>query len=217
MLRNEFKYFLQQSSDNELYQAAREYLTRENSGDNRLAAKIDLLKKECEKRGRNIFEKALEDAGLNMPQPLNETDNTKPGNILFKRIDFMNSNELADLLNDYSGSVIDKVSRDYALNNILSYLKKKNNIFFCIARGDSMHGALIGDGAVMIVEKSAAVKNGDVVIARLNNDIFVKKIEFMNGAPILRSCNEKYPDIIVSDGDEMAVLGIVRLIIQKPL
>jgi len=80
--------------------------------------------------------------------------------------------------------------------------------------GDSME-PVFQNGDIAVVERIddiSEVKNGDTIIANIDGDLFIKKIEkipFQN-AIILKSTNSLYKDIIVEDFDKFKVVAVVR-------
>ena len=80
--------------------------------------------------------------------------------------------------------------------------------------GDSMEPTF-QNGDIAVVERIddiSEVKNGDTIIANIDGDLFIKKIEkipFQN-AIILKSTNSLYKDIIVEDFDKFKVVAVVR-------
>jgi len=80
--------------------------------------------------------------------------------------------------------------------------------------GDSME-PIFQNGDIAVVERIddiSEVRNGDTIIANIDGDLFIKKIEkipFQN-AIILKSTNSLYKDIIVEDFNKFKVVAIVR-------
>ena len=80
--------------------------------------------------------------------------------------------------------------------------------------GDSMHPT-IQDGELIIIERKTAPKNGDTVIAMIENELYVKKfqkIPYKNWI-ILESENENYPPIELDNEHkikDLNILGVVR-------
>jgi DNA polymerase V len=60
--------------------------------------------------------------------------------------------------------------------------------FFLRVQGDSMQGAGIYDGDLLIVDKSLTPKNNSIVIAIVNNEFTVKRLKLNNGSAVLRLC-----------------------------
>lgn len=76
--------------------------------------------------------------------------------------------------------------------------------------GDSMQGAGIFSGDLLVVDKGAEPKRGQVVIAVVNNEPLCKRLDFEHGSPVLRSDNPRYPSRYITEGDTFEFWGIVR-------
>ncbi|MGL4186650.1 MAG: LexA family protein [Thiotrichaceae bacterium] len=79
--------------------------------------------------------------------------------------------------------------------------------FLCLAQGDSMQGAGIYDGDVLIVDRHETARNGDVIVANFNG-LFVCKI-IDTQRRLLLSCNEQYQPVPVHEYDEFSIEGVV--------
>jgi DNA polymerase V len=76
--------------------------------------------------------------------------------------------------------------------------------------GDSMQGAGIFSGDLLIVDKGRDASAGDIVIGVINQEPSVKYLCFgLGGMPILRSGNKKYPDRYIMENDSFEVWGVV--------
>lgn len=76
--------------------------------------------------------------------------------------------------------------------------------------GDSMQGAGIYSGDVVIVDRSIEAVSGDIVIAALNSEPFCKRLLLREYAVLLVSENPKYPARHVMEGDELVIWGVVK-------
>ncbi|WP_241153051.1 LexA family protein, partial [Pseudomonas viridiflava] len=68
----------------------------------------------------------------------------------------------------------------------------------------------IHSGDLAIVDRSLNAEHGDIVIAALNAEAVCKRLHMRNEVVILQSENTKYPPRHVMEGDELAILGVVR-------
>ncbi|MDO4568843.1 MAG: translesion error-prone DNA polymerase V autoproteolytic subunit [Planctomycetia bacterium] len=82
--------------------------------------------------------------------------------------------------------------------------------FFVRATGDSMIGAGIFADDVLVVDKSVEPQNGDIVIAVLNNEFTVKRLEKTDTHVELKSENPDYPSIIIPEDTELQIWGVVK-------
>ncbi|KRM25500.1 helix-turn-helix domain-containing protein [Schleiferilactobacillus harbinensis] len=78
--------------------------------------------------------------------------------------------------------------------------------------GDSME-PMFEDGQIIFVKKcdDCDIHSGQVVIADLNGDAYVKKIDIQPDGVRLVSLNPKYKPILVESFDDFAIQGIVML------
>lgn len=75
--------------------------------------------------------------------------------------------------------------------------------------GDSMIGVGIFEDDILIVSKALPVQHGDIVVAELNGETFVKRLSRQGLQYVLNSENPKYPPRFVMEGDELVIWGVV--------
>jgi DNA polymerase V len=85
----------------------------------------------------------------------------------------------------------------------------QDGYFTVHAKGDSMTGAQIYDGDLLIARVSETANPGDIVIAAINGEYCVKRLEMKKGSVILRSANPDFPDIRVKNSDDFGIRGVV--------
>lgn len=83
------------------------------------------------------------------------------------------------------------------------------------AHGDSMIGAGIFDGDVLVVSRALTARHGDIVIAAINGDSFVKRFIVQSGQLVLCSENPRYPPRYILEGDELLIWGVVTDSIRR--
>lgn len=87
--------------------------------------------------------------------------------------------------------------------------------FFVRAQGNSMVGAGIFDGDLLVVDKSLNPASGDVVIAVIDGDLTVKRLAVSHGKVTLKAENSCFPDIEFKDEQELQVWGVVTSAIKR--
>ncbi len=80
--------------------------------------------------------------------------------------------------------------------------------------GDSMQGAGIFSGDLVIVDRSRYAEHGDIVIAALNAEPVCKRLHMRDEQIILLSENPRYPARHVMEGDELSIWGVVRFSVR---
>jgi DNA polymerase V len=76
-----------------------------------------------------------------------------------------------------------------------------------IAEGESMKGDGIFSGDLLIVDRSQAIKDQDVVVANLNGVFVCKKIDKVQKC--LVSSSRGFPPYFLREGDEFQIEGVV--------
>ncbi|MBX9904791.1 MAG: translesion error-prone DNA polymerase V autoproteolytic subunit [Burkholderiales bacterium] len=88
--------------------------------------------------------------------------------------------------------------------------------FFLRVKGDSMTGAGIHHGDLLVVDRSLEAASGRVVVAVLNGGLTVKRLHRARGRITLRAENPAYPDIAVADDHELQIWGVVAHVVHTP-
>ncbi len=87
---------------------------------------------------------------------------------------------------------------------------------FCVrVTGDSMTNAQINDGDVLIVDRMVRADSGDVVVARVGDEMCVKRLRIIDGRPWLYPENDLYQPLEITEEDEFAVWGKVLHVIHS--
>lgn len=95
-----------------------------------------------------------------------------------------------------------------------SFLKKVEDAFALRVKGDSMINAGINDRDLVIVSPKEQAKNGDIVVAMLNDETTVKKFEYINNKIRLIAENNSYKPIDVKTTDEFRLIGKVKGVVR---
>ena len=80
--------------------------------------------------------------------------------------------------------------------------------------GDSMLGAGIHDGDLLIVDRAKDPKNGSVIIVVLDGQLAVKRLGIRRGKVSLEPENDNYPVQNITEGMEFEVWGVVTNVIH---
>lgn len=103
----------------------------------------------------------------------------------------------------------DRISLDEHL------IANKDATFFVRAQGNSMVGAGIFDGDLLVVDKSIAPTCGQIVIAIIDGESTVKRLVLRDNKTILKAENRRFKDIELQEGQELRVWGVVTSTIKK--
>jgi len=108
----------------------------------------------------------------------------------------------------------DYIDKSIDLNEVL--IKNKPATFLVKALGDSMIGAGIFSGDILIVDKSIAPTNKNIVVAILNGEFTVKRFIKEKNKILLRPENSKYKDFEINLEDDFKIWGVVTFVIHNP-
>jgi repressor LexA len=90
---------------------------------------------------------------------------------------------------------------------------RSGRTFALRVRGDSMIGAHILDGDIVILEDRQTAKNGDIVAALIDGETTLKRYVVERGRPYLKAENPKYPNQIPAR--ELRIQGVMRALVRK--
>jgi len=87
--------------------------------------------------------------------------------------------------------------------------------FMVRVSGDSMTGAGISDGDVLVVDRSEQPAHGKIVVAVLDGELTVKRLVMKNGRTLLAPENPCYQPIVVTAEQDLHVWGVVLGVVRK--
>lgn len=150
-------------------------------------------------------------------------EKTKPIRVPISKVNsimnFINNNSLSLPL--YSSKVPagfpspadDHMEEKLDLNTHL--VKHPTATFFVKASGDSMVGAGIHDGDILVVDRSLEPRQGRVVIAAIDGQLTVKRLKIKGPKTFLVPENKKFRSIELNENNDVKIWGIVTSVIHK--
>ena len=87
--------------------------------------------------------------------------------------------------------------------------------FFMRVEGDSIIGAGIQSGDLIIVDRAAPVGDNKVVVATVNGEFTIKRIKQRGTTLMLMPDNDQYPPLMVTDEMQVEVWGVVTYVIHR--
>ena len=137
----------------------------------------------------------------------------------------------------YSGEYKNKLSLEYADGGIFAgfpspaqdymdrsldfnrdIIKHPAATFYAKVIGQSMEGAGIDSGDIIVVDRALEPRDGDIVVACINGEFTLKYIDLSKrdkGIVCLRPDNDRYDPIYMHEGDELIVWGVVSSVIKR--
>lgn len=113
----------------------------------------------------------------------------------------------------FGAAADDYAERGIDLNEQL--IKNKPATFFMRVNSNAMIGAGIHSGDVVIVDRSLDAKNGKVIIAVLDGEMLIRKLEISNGKKRLLPATKKLSAIEINESSSFSVWGVVTYVIHS--
>ena len=101
----------------------------------------------------------------------------------------------------------DMVDQPLDLNDLM--VENPTSTFFVRVSGDSMEGAKIFDGDVLVIDRSIEAVSGMIVVAAVYGELVVKRLQKTSTGLALMSENEGYEPIVIDDIDGCFIWGVV--------
>jgi len=86
--------------------------------------------------------------------------------------------------------------------------------FFIRVQGQSMTGAGINDGDLLVVDRALEAADGDIVVAMVNNEMTLKRLQKRNGHVRLLPENPCFRPIEFKDGQELTIWGVATSVVH---
>lgn len=113
----------------------------------------------------------------------------------------------------FPSSAENYIDKSLDLNDLL--IKHKAATFFIRVKGNSMIDAGIHSNDILIVDRSCSIAHNKIVIARINDELTVKRIFLEEEKIYLMPDNCEYKPIEVTGEMDFEVWGIVTYVIHQ--
>jgi len=107
----------------------------------------------------------------------------------------------------------DYLDKKLDLNELL--IKRPASTFFVRVAGDSMTGAGISSGDMLIVDRGLEAVDGRIVVAIVNGEFTVKRLRTKAGQISLCPENPNFPVIAITEGMDFEIWGVVAHVIHS--
>ena len=94
-------------------------------------------------------------------------------------------------------------------------VKNKEATFYARVSGNSMVGAGLDDGDLLVIDRSKNAENGKIAICLVDREFTVKRIKKEKNKLYLMPENKDYKPIEIKEENELIVWGIVEYVIKK--
>ena len=94
-------------------------------------------------------------------------------------------------------------------------VKNREATFYARVSGDSMIGAGLEDGDLLVIDRSLNPENGKIAVCLVDGEFTVKRIKKEKNKLYLKPENKKYKPIELKEENELIIWGIVEYVIKK--
>ena len=94
-------------------------------------------------------------------------------------------------------------------------IENKESTFYARVNGNSMEGANMSDGDLIVIDRSLRPENKKIAVCYLNGEFTVKRILKIGGKLFLKPENKDYSLIEIKENSELIIWGIVTYVIKK--
>ena len=94
-------------------------------------------------------------------------------------------------------------------------VKNKEATFYAKVSGDSMIGAGLDNGDLLIIDRSLNPENGKIAVCLIDGEFTVKRIKKDKDRLYLMPENKKYKRIEIKEENELIIWGVVEYVIKK--
>ena len=94
-------------------------------------------------------------------------------------------------------------------------VKSKESTFYARVSGDSMIGAGLDDGDLLVIDRSLNPENGKIAVCFIDGEFTVKRIKKEKNKLYLIPENKKYETVELKGEDQLIIWGVVEYVIKK--
>ncbi len=188
-----------------LYQMLKSTLSAQYLGLSYSEWKLEALAEECYQRDKEtLYTSAMEDAAYIANKLIMGSSSLYVDEIY--RPELMSPEEAREIFANTSG-------KSDSIENLIGITPDK--LFICKVTGESMIEEDIHNGDVLIVDRTADVSDGRVIVAELNKVLFVKRLRIIDGGRWLFSGNPNFAPVKIEKEMELNVIGVVKMTLHS--
>jgi DNA polymerase V len=96
-----------------------------------------------------------------------------------------------------------------------SLVKNPDTTFYAKANGQSMKGAGIDNGDIMVIDRSLEPRNNKIAVCLIDGEFTVKRIKKTKDELLLVPENSDFQPIKITEENHLVIWGIVTYVIKK--
>ena len=94
-------------------------------------------------------------------------------------------------------------------------VKNETATFYARVSGESMQGAGLDDGDLLVIDRSLEPENNKIAICFIDGEFTVKRLKVEKNCVYLMPENPKYQPIKVTEDNELIIWGVVTYVVKK--
>jgi DNA polymerase V len=93
-------------------------------------------------------------------------------------------------------------------------VRNKEATFYARVSGESMMGAGLDDGDLLVIDRSLEPKDGKIAVCFIDGEFTVKRLKISVGVLYLMPANTRYKPIAVNEENTLLIWGVVTYVIK---
>ncbi|MDA7758204.1 translesion error-prone DNA polymerase V autoproteolytic subunit [Flavobacteriaceae bacterium] len=94
-------------------------------------------------------------------------------------------------------------------------VKNETATFYARVSGESMQGAGLDDGDLLVIDRSLEPEDNKIAICFIDGEFTVKRLKVEKNCVYLMPENPKYQPIKVTEDNELIIWGVVTYVVKK--
>lgn len=94
-------------------------------------------------------------------------------------------------------------------------VKNETATFYARVSGDSMQGAGLDDGDLLVIDRSLQPQHDKIAVCFIDGEFTVKRLKVDKDAVYLMPENKKYKPIKITEENQLVIWGIVTYVVKK--
>jgi DNA polymerase V len=94
-------------------------------------------------------------------------------------------------------------------------VKNESATFYARVVGQSMQGAGLDDGDLIVIDRSQEPGNGKIAVCYVDGEFTVKRLKVENECIYLMPENKKYKALKITEENQLIIWGVVTYVIKK--
>ncbi len=105
--------------------------------------------------------------------------------------------------------------KEYKISLDKTLVRNKEATFYAKVSGQSMVGAGLDDGDLLVVDKSLEPQHNNIAVCFIDGEFTVKRLHVNKGEVYLLPSNPAYKPIKITNDNDFQIWGIVTHVIKK--